>query len=83
MAIQRGDIDKKYVLKSGMLKKRSKDKIGKATWKEKWFVLRPDSLTYYKSAVVCIFALHAPLFSLAHRCAIPANPLLASLTIVL
>lgn len=50
-SIPRAEIDKKYVLKSGMLKMKS-NKIGKAAWKDKWFVLRPDSLCYYKSAVV-------------------------------
>ena len=44
-------INQQYVLKSGMLSKRSQEG---GEWKQYWFVVRTSNITYYKSAVVSI-----------------------------
>ena len=44
-------MNKEYVLKSGMLgKETDQPKV----YKERWIVLRPGKINYYRTAVVCI-----------------------------
>lgn len=59
-------LKKEYVLKSGMLGKQMSNSLSNSTklYKERWCVLRPQKLNYYKSAVVIIISLFLPFYKL-------------------